>query len=78
MTPSVVFMPEAEDQIGSAKPLYRRSRIAGSASRYTGAIMVHCEELSRLACGETVSSRLGALGRPGGPAVSGAVERWKC
>nr|WP_325499353.1 type II toxin-antitoxin system RelE/ParE family toxin [Mycobacterium sp.] len=48
MTPSVVFTPEAEEQIVE---LNRYIAAAGSlevASRYTGVIMVHCEELSRL------------------------------
>ena len=46
MNPSVVFPPEAEDQLAE---LYRYIAAAGSAevaARYTEAIVAYCEELA--------------------------------
>ncbi len=46
MSPSVVFTPEAEDQLAE---LYRYIAAAGSAevaARYTEAIVAYCEELA--------------------------------
>ena len=60
MSPSVVFTPEAEEQLAE---LYRYIAAAGSpevAARYTEAIVAYCEELAafRIAAARATTSGL--------------------
>ncbi|HEY1839620.1 MAG TPA: type II toxin-antitoxin system RelE/ParE family toxin [Mycobacterium sp.] len=66
MSPSVVFTPEAEDQLAE---LYRYIAAAGSAevaARYTEAIVAYCEELAafphRGSARDNIRSRLRTIG----------------